>query len=165
MQERAYCPYSKYRVGAALGKPRTAPSFSAANVENASYGLTICARTAVFTAVSAGARRFRRIVIATDSGAAQVRPAEACPAGAGRIRMELEVESVGPSQTKSLAHPRLVAGRLRRGAKARGEGVLARSQCFCPYWGCSPPARSSWRGRRSVLDLCPGTSPRRFATR
>jgi cytidine deaminase len=63
----AYAPYSGYRVGAAL-RTRSGRTFSGANVENASYGLTICAeRVAVMEAVVAGHRELEAIAIATQS--------------------------------------------------------------------------------------------------
>jgi len=67
VRENAHAPYSKFRVGAALedvgGRVHTG-----CNVENATYGLTLCAeRVAVFKAISEGAREFRRIAIAADT--------------------------------------------------------------------------------------------------
>ena len=66
-QSLAYAPYSDYAVGAAL-LTASGEVFLGCNVENASYGLTICAeRTALFKAVSEGHHRFQALAIATPS--------------------------------------------------------------------------------------------------
>lgn len=65
-RQRAHAPYSKYKVGAAIRTKRN-KVHSGANVENASYGLTICAeRTAAFAAVNAGDTAFDTIAIVID---------------------------------------------------------------------------------------------------
>jgi cytidine deaminase len=59
----AYCKYSNFPVGAAVGTPE-GEMFDGCNIENASYGLTICAeRTAIFKAVSAGHRKLAAIAV------------------------------------------------------------------------------------------------------
>lgn len=66
-RSNAHAPYSKFLVGAAL-EDDSGRIHTGCNVENATYGLTVCAeRVAVFKAISEGARRFRRIAVAADS--------------------------------------------------------------------------------------------------
>jgi cytidine deaminase len=75
VRQRAYARYSNFLVGASIlaGDGRI---YTGCNVENASYGLTICAeRVAVFNAVAAGQRRFELLAIATAGGAS---PCGAC---------------------------------------------------------------------------------------
>jgi cytidine deaminase len=63
----AHAPYSQFRVGAAL-LADDGRVFTGANVENASFGLCICAeRTAIATAITAGTRHFRALAIVTDA--------------------------------------------------------------------------------------------------
>ena len=65
--EHAWCPYSRFRVGAAI-ETADGSVFSGCNVENASSGLTICAeRNAVFQAVAAGHTKIRRVVVFTPT--------------------------------------------------------------------------------------------------
>jgi cytidine deaminase len=65
-RERAYAPYSRFLVGAALLDDR-GEIHTGGNVENASYGLTVCAeRSAIFAAVSRGVQRFVALAVVTD---------------------------------------------------------------------------------------------------
>ena len=83
---KAYAPYSKFHVGAAL-QTVEGDMFTGCNVENASYGLTICAeRNALFAAVAAGRKKFKAIAIVADGnqkpypcGACRQVLAEFCP--------------------------------------------------------------------------------------
>ena len=64
---KAHAPYSQFQVGAAL-ESTDGRVFTGCNVENATYGLTVCAeRVAVFKAISEGARTFQRIAVAADT--------------------------------------------------------------------------------------------------
>lgn len=77
VQQHAYAPASRFRVGAAV-RAKDGRVFVGCNVENASYGLTICAeRAAVCAAVAAGARELDAVAIATDLGD-PARPCGAC---------------------------------------------------------------------------------------
>ncbi|MBI5282483.1 MAG: cytidine deaminase [Candidatus Solibacter usitatus] len=64
---RAHAPFSHFLVGAAI-EAEDGRIFAGCNVENSSYGLTICAeRTAIFRAVAEGAKRFTRIAVVADT--------------------------------------------------------------------------------------------------
>jgi cytidine deaminase len=66
-RDHAHAPFSKLKVGAAL-EDESGRVYTGCNVENATYGLTICAeRLAVFKAISDGARKFKRIAVAADT--------------------------------------------------------------------------------------------------
>src|SRR5690242_5742821 len=66
-RENAHAPYSHFRVGAAL-QDAAGCVHTGCNIENATYGLTLCAeRVAVFKAISEGVRGFRRIAVAADT--------------------------------------------------------------------------------------------------
>lgn len=62
-REKAYCPYSQYMVGAAvLGEDGNV--YTGCNIENASFGMTVCAeRTAIFKMVSEGCRKFTALAV------------------------------------------------------------------------------------------------------
>lgn len=84
--ERAHVPYSNFPVGAAI-MDESGRIFTGVNVENASYGLTICAeRVAIFSAIAAGSKNFKAIAVTsqrlrpvTPCGACRQVLAEFCP--------------------------------------------------------------------------------------
>ncbi|MGD1068725.1 MAG: cytidine deaminase [Bryobacteraceae bacterium] len=66
-RENAHAPYSKFKVGAAV-EDDAGHIHTGCNIENATYGLTLCAeRVAIFKAISEGARRFKRVAIVADT--------------------------------------------------------------------------------------------------
>ena len=63
----SFAPYSKFQVGAAV-EDADGRIHTGCNIENATYGLTVCAeRVAIFKAISEGARKFRRVAVAADT--------------------------------------------------------------------------------------------------
>lgn len=74
---RAYAPYSNFKVGAAL-LTKSGKVFTGCNVENASFGLSVCAeRVAIFTAVAAGETEFEKLVVVANTSS-PVSPCGAC---------------------------------------------------------------------------------------
>ena len=98
--ERSYAPYSKFQVGAALlGKNDVI--YRGVNVENASYGLTICAeRSAIFGAISDGQRQFELIAIASPGGVA---PCGACRQVLHEFAPDIKILLVDTSGEKEVA--------------------------------------------------------------
>jgi cytidine deaminase len=67
VRNNAHAPYSHFLVGAAL-EADDGRVFTGCNIENATYGLSVCAeRVALFKAISEGARKFRRVAVAADT--------------------------------------------------------------------------------------------------
>lgn len=94
VRAHAYAPYSQFLVGAALLSD-DGRIFTGCNVENVSYGLTICAeRNALFNAVANGARSFRGIAI-VSSAAQAITPCGACRQVLGEFRPSFEVRCYG----------------------------------------------------------------------
>jgi len=107
---RAYAPYSRFRVGAAI-QARSGAVFAGCNVENASYGLTICAeRNAVFQMVAAGETVLDRIVIYTPT-ATPTAPCGACRQVLNEFNPDADVVSIcdGPDVLRSTVRELLPA--------------------------------------------------------
>jgi cytidine deaminase len=69
VRENSFAPFSKFKVGAAV-EDESGRIHTGCNVENATYGLTVCAeRVAIFKAISEGARQFKRVAVAADTDA------------------------------------------------------------------------------------------------
>lgn len=115
-RENAYAPYSRFSVGAAL-RTKGGKIFRGCNVENISFGLTICAeRNAVFAAVADGEREFEAVAIVADSKS-PVTPCGACRQVLAEFGLDLQVCSAnleGETFTASLGEllPRAQEGIL-----------------------------------------------------
>ncbi|MEX0613198.1 MAG: cytidine deaminase [Pirellulales bacterium] len=111
-QQRAYCPYSDYPVGAAL---RTASGkiYHGVNIENASFGLTICAeRVAASAAVAAGEREFTEIAVVSRGG---VSPCGACRQFLAEFNPSLPIvmiDSLQPQLIREASLADLLPGRF-----------------------------------------------------
>lgn len=93
-REKAYSPYSKFAVGAALAT-ENGEIFVGCNIENASFGLTICAeRVAVGAAVAAGFRKFSAIALAAETEEA-VAPCGACRQFLAEFNPSLQIHCTG----------------------------------------------------------------------
>lgn len=107
MQRQAHAPYSGFRVGCAI-EAADGAVFTGCNVENASYGLTICAeRAAACAAVAAGHQRFRRVVVVT-SAAAPTPPCGACRQFLAEFGTRVRIESVGRGGRRAWSLARLL---------------------------------------------------------
>jgi len=94
-RENAFAPFSKFLVGAAL-EDSEGRIHTGCNVENATYGLTICAeRVAVFKAISEGARKFRRVAVAADTDS-PTPPCGACRQILWEFCGDIEIVLVNP---------------------------------------------------------------------
>ncbi len=103
-RDNAYAPYSGFRVGAAV-LTTTGRTYGGCNVENASYGLTICAeRVALATAAAAGDRQFVALAVATPGGAL---PCGACRQFAAEFRHDLPILIVNADQPETVRETNL----------------------------------------------------------
>ena len=102
-RQHAHAPYSHFLVGAAL-EDSTGRVHSGCNIENATYGLTVCAeRVAVFKAMSEGARDFRRIAVAADTETLTP-PCGACRQILWEFCGDIEITLVNPRGKSETLH-------------------------------------------------------------
>jgi cytidine deaminase len=111
----AYAPYSRFAVGAALVTP-DGRVFSGANVENASYGLSMCAeRVAVYHAHSAGEQYFRAVAVSGPDGVLTM-PCGACRQVLYEFGPAMDVVFAEAGRLRSVPLAELLPGAFDRGA-------------------------------------------------
>lgn len=111
VRNNAYAPYSDFAVGAVV-ESRDGRIFTGCNVENASYGLTLCAeRVALGNAISEGARDLVRVVVTADT-ATPIPPCGAC--------RQLILELAGPDAEVVMTN-------------LAGDRIIASSQSLLPF--------------------------------
>jgi cytidine deaminase len=102
-RQHAHAPYSNFLVGAAL-EDSTGRIHTGCNIENATYGLTLCAeRVAVFKAMSEGVREFRRIAVAADTDTLTP-PCGACRQILWEFCGDIEITLVNPRGKSETLH-------------------------------------------------------------
>lgn len=126
-RDAAYAPYSGFAVGAAV-ESGDGTVFVGCNVENVSYGLTVCAeRVAVAAAVTAGHRSFRRIAISTSETLATP-PCGACRQVLAEFAPDLEVWSEGSGHRMLWRLSELLPARFGPGGQPGSRGMDGSSQ-------------------------------------
>ena len=116
VRQRAYAPYSNFHVGAAL-LTASGEIFAGCNVENASYGLTICAeRVAIGSAVAAGHKQIVAVAVATSGGHS---PCGACRQVLSEFGPAMEViliDADDPTRTRTTTLAALLPEQFSSGA-------------------------------------------------
>ena len=98
--KNSYSPYSHYKVAAVI-ETKSGKLYSGVNVENASFGLTLCAeRVAAACAIKDGEKDFKRIYVMTEDDEPQI-PCGACLQFLAEFNPELEIVSFGKKSKKT----------------------------------------------------------------
>jgi cytidine deaminase len=123
IRQRAYAPYSKFLVGAAL-RTKGGKTYLGCNVENASYGLAVCAeRSAVFAAITAGEKQLECMAIATQGGAL---PCGACRQVLSEFNPDLPIFIVDIDKPEKIVEGNL--WELLPGAFTLGDGAKGKKK-------------------------------------